>query len=310
MLSHHQETVQRHEAALVQQEALMARHSHLLSEMLTSIKQISDRLTPATVPVPVPQIHVPMAVNPLAEPRLPPPQRFSGDPSACKGFLTQCSLSFELQPSSFPTDRSKIAYIITLLSEKALAWATAVWDAHNSCCASYSAFAEEFKRVFQGPSSGPDSAKQLLTLHQGRRSVTDYAIQFRTVAAASGWNNEALTVCFLKGLSDTIQDELATREPPDNLESLIKLASRIDQRLRERELNRRPLAPISPSSESPPLSSLAPPEPMQIGRISQAERDRRMRERRCLYCGKPGHFRSTCPGLQGNALSRTDRGEL
>ncbi|KAM9412399.1 uncharacterized protein ACWYII_026600 [Salvelinus alpinus] len=291
MLSHHEGTVQRHEAALVQQEALLAGHSQLLSEMMTSIKQISDQLSPATASAPVHQIQVPVAVNPLAEPRLPPPQRFSGDPSVCKGFFTQCSLSFELQPSSFPTDRSKIAYIITLLSEKALAWATAVWDAQSPCCASYSTFAEEFKRVFQGPTSGPDSAKQLLTLRQGRRSVTDYAIQFHTVAAASGWNDEALTVCFLKGLSDTIQDELATREPPDNLESLIKLASRIDQRLRERELNRRSLtlAPIGPSSESPPLSSLTPPEPMQVGRISQAERDRRMRERCCLYCAiEPG----------------------
>jgi hypothetical protein len=71
-------------------------------------------------------------------------------------------------------------------------------------------------------------------------------------------------VCFLKGLSDTIQDKLATWEPPDNLESLIKLTSHIDQR--QRELNHRPLAlaPIGPSSKSPPLSSLAPPEPMQI----------------------------------------------
>ncbi|KAK3515956.1 hypothetical protein QTP86_020264, partial [Hemibagrus guttatus] len=54
--------------------------------------------------------------SPLAEPRLPPPQRFSGDPSACDGFLTQCSLTFDLQPSSFPSDRAKIAYVITLLS--------------------------------------------------------------------------------------------------------------------------------------------------------------------------------------------------
>jgi hypothetical protein len=86
-LLHHKGTVQCHKAALVQQEALMARHSQLMSEMLTSIKQISDRLPPATAPTPVPQIQVPMAVNLLAEPHLPPSQLFSGDPSACKGFF-------------------------------------------------------------------------------------------------------------------------------------------------------------------------------------------------------------------------------
>lgn len=278
----------------------MARHSQLLSEMLTSIKQISDRLPPAASPTPVPHIQVPVAVNPLAEPRLPPPQRFSGYPSAFKGFFIQCFPSFELQPLSFPTDRSKIAYIITLLSHKALAWATAVRDAQSPCCPSYSVFAEKFKRVFQGPTSGPNSAKQLLTLRQGRRSMTDYAIQFSTVEAASGWN-EALTVCFLKGLSDTIQDELATREPsrvPDQVGQAYRPAP-------ERERNHRPLAlaPIGPRFDSPPSSLFAPPEPMQIGRISQAERERRMREGYCLCCRKSGQFSSACPGLQGNATS-------
>ncbi|KAK3559696.1 hypothetical protein QTP86_017675, partial [Hemibagrus guttatus] len=89
--------------------------------------------------------------SPLAEPNLPPPQRFSGDPSACDGFLTQCSLTFELQPSSFPSDRAKIAYVITLLSGKALSWAMAVWKAQAPFCSSYTRFVEEFKRVFDHP---------------------------------------------------------------------------------------------------------------------------------------------------------------
>ncbi|KAK6291917.1 hypothetical protein J4Q44_G00377020 [Coregonus suidteri] len=51
-------------------------------------------------------------------------------------------------------------------------------------------------------------------------------------------------------------------------------------------------------------------EPMQVGRISQAERDRRMRERCCLYCGKPAISAPRVPGLQGNALSRAGLGGL
>ena len=42
--------------------------------------------------------------------------------------LSQCSLIFELQPSSFPSDRSKIAYIITLMLGRALSRAMAVWE--------------------------------------------------------------------------------------------------------------------------------------------------------------------------------------
>ena len=124
-VAQHEASVQRHEAALAQQEILMAKHSQLLSDVMTYVPQIFDRLSAvqaaAAVPLPDPQKSAP-----LVEPRLPPPQRFSGDPSACGGFLIQCSLTFELQPSSFPSDRAKIAYIITLLSGKALSWATAV----------------------------------------------------------------------------------------------------------------------------------------------------------------------------------------
>jgi C1A family cysteine protease len=60
------------------------------------------------------------------EPRLSPLERLDGESGSCWVFLTQFSLIIELKPSSFPSDRSKKAYLITLMSGKALAWATAV----------------------------------------------------------------------------------------------------------------------------------------------------------------------------------------
>ncbi|XP_056329085.1 uncharacterized protein LOC130241386 [Danio aesculapii] len=102
----------------------------------------------------------------------------------------------EPRPSTFPSDRAKIAYVITLLSGKALSWATAVWKAKAPFCSSFAAFEEEFKRVFDHPHSGRQASKKLLTLQQGSGSVAEYAIHFRIVAAGNGWNNEALMVCF------------------------------------------------------------------------------------------------------------------
>jgi hypothetical protein len=72
-------------------------------------------------------------VTPVSrEPHLPPPERYNGDYRSCQAFLSQCSLVFELQPHSFPSDHSKIAYINTLMSGRVLAWATAVWDQQSS----------------------------------------------------------------------------------------------------------------------------------------------------------------------------------
>ncbi|KAJ8010063.1 hypothetical protein DPEC_G00071090 [Dallia pectoralis] len=75
-------------------------------------------LTSPRPEVPSPDIPpaAPESASPSREPRLPPPERFSGEESSCRPFLTQCSLIFELQPSSFPTDRSRIAYLMTLMA--------------------------------------------------------------------------------------------------------------------------------------------------------------------------------------------------
>lgn len=312
-IAQHENSVRRHEMALAQQEELMAKHSQLLADVTSSIRQLFDRLPPTPLAPPaMSSTALPSPQPPISmmEPRLPPPQRYTGDPNACRGFLTQCSLSFELQPSSFPSDRSKVAYLITLLSGKALAWATEVWGAQSPCCSSYSAFEMEFKKVFDHPIRGREASKRLLTLQQDGRSAADYAIQFRTMAAGSGWNEESLMVCFQNGLSEALQDELVTRDPAISLESLIDLAVRLDNRLRERKSNHRPFTPVTlPSSLGSLPQSPDIPEPMNLGgsRISPFERDRRMRERCCLYCGLPGHFRSTCPELSGNARSRTGR---
>ncbi len=179
---------------------------------------------------------------------------------------------------------------------------SAVWKAQAPFCSSYSGFEEELKRVFDHPLSGRQASKRLLTLRQGNGSAAEYAIQFRTVAAGSGWNDEALMVCFLNGLSEAIKDDMATREPSSDLETLFCQAIRLDNRLRERSRNR---PSVSTLSASPALAQMLPisqdsSEPMQLGRtrLSPSERDRRMRERCCLYCGLYGHFRSACPSFQ------------
>jgi hypothetical protein len=58
-------------------------------------------------------------------------------------------------------------------------------------------------------------------------------------AAESAWNPESLFDSFLHGLSEEVKDELAVRELPVDLESLIALTIKIG-RLRERKSERRP----------------------------------------------------------------------
>jgi hypothetical protein len=85
----------------------------------------------------------PSATVVAVEPKIPALERYDGHPGGCKGFLTQCSLGFELQSSSFHTDRAMFAYIISLVLSKALAWATTVWEQQPPSCSSKLAFTVE-----------------------------------------------------------------------------------------------------------------------------------------------------------------------
>ena len=53
----------------------------------------------------------------------------------------------ELQPFSLPSALSKIAYLLTLMSGRALAWATAVWEQQSAVCFSLEEFVAEVKNV-------------------------------------------------------------------------------------------------------------------------------------------------------------------
>ncbi len=315
-------TMERHEQVLAQQEVAVSKLSKAITEILQHLQSLSNPQWEAESQPHAPPVHPIPAVQ-SSEIHLPHPKRYDGSPGRCNGFLTQCSLDFELQPSKFTTARSKVAYVITLLSGKALAWATALWEQspQPAICSDYSCFIEEMRRVFDHPVSGREAASRLLQLTQASPSVAELAVDFRTLAMESGWNQEALTVAFNRALSDEIKDELAARDPATDLESLIDMAIRLDNRLQERRRERTETsrkAPIQHSLALPLSPDLPAPyvtcteEPMQLGwsRLSRSERDHRMKERCCLYCGESGHFRASCQILSRKANSRPGKGGL
>lgn len=303
-------------SAIAGQAAAIQQHEQILADILQrlSLQPPTTSSQESQLPPGNPSQAV---VASLSEPKLPAPERFDGSPEKCRGFVTQCTLVFQLQPGSFPTESSKVAYIITLLTGKALDWASTLWDQRSPLTANSSNFISEMRRVFHHPACTGDVDYRLLRLSQGTRSVAEFAIEFRTLASESGWDQRALKATFHQALSSELKDELAFRDPSPDLESLIDVAIRVDHRLRERQQERRRETGLYRPQESsntvePPWKPNDLEEPMQLGRtkLTQTERDRRMRERRCLYCGKSGHFRSNCPELSGKASSRPGKGEL
>jgi hypothetical protein len=179
----------------------------------------------------------------------------------------------------------------------------------------------EVRKVFDAP-SGRQATRKIIQLRQNSRSVADYEVDFRTLAAESAWNQQALFDMFLHGISEEVKDELASRELPTELDSLIASTTRIDERLQEQrrerilDFARTPRYSTLPLSqhrsfrwsrgrEDPSLPELPRglpktaesllPKPMSPDRAGQSkvERQYRIDTKSCLYCRTHGHF--MCP---------------
>ncbi|KAL0159166.1 hypothetical protein M9458_042891, partial [Cirrhinus mrigala] len=230
---------------------------------------------------------------PVASPRLAYPDKFDGTPAKCKGFHLQCSLFVTQQPALYPTEESRIAFVCSLLTGKALDWATAVWDLNRPTFPSFETFLRRFKEVFDYPEGGDSARERILTLRQGKTTAAEFALTFRTLAAQTSWPDDPLKLHFRKGLSHDLQAELACRDEGKTLDELINLAIRIDNLIRSRKS----------SKDTPPQLSIPPSTPeeqneaMQVAhtRLTAEERDRRQQLNLCLYCGKPGHIKISCP---------------
>uniref|UniRef100_A0AAQ5ZXR0 CCHC-type domain-containing protein n=1 Tax=Amphiprion ocellaris TaxID=80972 RepID=A0AAQ5ZXR0_AMPOC len=273
-----------------------------LSTLTDRVTQLANRSSP-----PVPLVAPAPVLNPASpakEPHVPVPERYSGDFGSCRAFLTQVSLVFDLQPRSYASERAKVAFLVSLLSGAARDWGTSLWEQQGAVCNSYASFTAEMRKIFDHPVRGRDAADRLLSISQGSRSVADYAVDFRTLASETDWNDGALRGVFYKGLQDTLKDELALREELATLEQCIDLAIRLDNRLRERRREKQSRSSVevsvsrSRAPESPP--SAAEPEPMQLGRakLSAEERKHRRVSHLCLYCGELGHYITVCPRRQ------------
>ncbi|KAK3570544.1 hypothetical protein QTP86_022080 [Hemibagrus guttatus] len=134
-------------------------------------------------------------------------------------------------------------------------------------------------------------------------SVSDYALQFRTLAAASGWNEQALITTYRQGLDPHVWLHLATYKDSIGLEKFIQLSIRFATRMQLclKEHQDQPLFPDT--LRQPDLVSHAEPasESMQVENLcssstdQQRERQRRLTQNHCFYCGHTGRYVAECP---------------
>ncbi len=271
---------------LASHQLQLQRLTTLTEELVKALQSMQGTTPPVTPPAPAPLPARSTSSIQAVNPRLSLPERFGGTPDKCKGFLLQCSLFLDQQPWLYPTDISRVSFICSLLSGRALEWATAVWEGSSLSFPPLNKFLRQFREVFEHSASGKEAGEQLLALRQGKDTAADYSLTFRTLAAQTGWESGPLKLLYRKGLSAELQSELACRDEGRTLEEFINITIRLDNLLCSR---------WSPLASAP--ATVSEPEPMHVGitRLSLEERERRIRNHLCLYCGQSGHLRASCP---------------
>ncbi len=146
--------------------------------------------------------------------------------------------------------------------------------------------------MFDRSVNGHEASRKLAALRQCRRTTTDYAIEFRTLAATCEWNEPALTAHFLDGLNGEIKEEILARDLPSCLDQMVELPSTSTSArgpVPEQWAVQSVVTPLSMTSSEP--------EPMQLGgiHISAAECQCHIQEGLCMYSGVRRYFAMRCP---------------
>lgn len=136
-------------------------------------------------------------------------------------------------------------------------------------------------RGIRAPTSGKEPGKLLLSLRQGGSSAVDYTLSFRTLAAQTGWEEDPLKLLYCNGLNPDLQSELACQDEGKSLSQFMDLTIHLDKLMRARRVPH-----LHRSTET--LSASQESESMQISytRLIPEERERRLRNCLCLYCGQ------------------------
>ncbi|KAL0173249.1 hypothetical protein M9458_033560, partial [Cirrhinus mrigala] len=282
-------------------QAAFAYQSEMLKnyqEQLGKLQSVNEHLTQyvRSLPPPTPKT-VSFAL----------PEKFDGTAEMCKGFVRQVKLYFDHQGEKFESNEKKCAFLMTLLSGRAIDWASAVWDSDVQIRRSVDYFLEQLREVFEYPAGGRDISTQIINLKQGNRTAAEHAIKFCTLAAQSGWNDTSLTVMFYHSLNADLQTELACRREDLSFTDFVSLTVKIDNLMRQTPKRKMVRSSLRGSSVSVTGTSASPEEPMQlnVSRLSEEERERRRINNLCYYCGGVGHRSLRCPQKQ-QASSRVN----
>ena len=258
---------------------------------------------------------------PIAE-----PEPFNGTNYPVHIFLSKLNLYFRANASAYETHEAKSLYLLSKLQETAYEWALPIIELQDALLEDFDTLVTQLKLTFEDPDREAKAENELSSIVQGSESVREYSSRYTKLCREVDWNETALAHRFRQGLSPRIKDVLATLDLPRTVGELTILASKVEQRLAERDrereteekasISRKAPKYLEPKNYSKPTTNNSTnPEEPNLNELwaNLPERQRRYLTRthlgQCTYCGDSDHQLKNCskrkPDVSGKSKAQS-----
>lgn len=233
--------------------------------------------------------------------------KFNGDPEQLPFFLAQVAGHMRARGNYFPDEAEKVRCVAGRLEGQAAQWLVQLYDCGARELRSLSAFMTALRARFEDPFRVDRAKAKFAAIQQGNRSVAEYVLEFRSVAAQIPDYPEAMkSRQFQDGLRTDLLEWILMKANPEGLQEWIRWAGEAETtKERIRLAKQRAAFQQGKGTGTPSRDGSAG----KAKTSAETEKQRRMRLGLCLACGKKGHLIASCPEkVNSQGLTRAPTG--